>query len=130
MNGRRNKGGGPLSAKTVRLVHVVLHKALAIDFDNARLSVTQNVTAPNYQVSVSDVKSAHSLRTIDINHRTISVLKSWRRQQLERQMESGVRADESGFLFAKPSCAAPPRLLLAELRTARRQDGPTPDPTA
>jgi integrase len=176
MNGRRNNGGGPLSAKTVRLVHAVVHKALAdaarkgsvirnvadladppkisssarpkmevwnadelrrffdlieghhlyaafyvkantgmrrgevlgltwrtIDFDNARLSVTQNVTAPNYQVSVSDVKSAHSLRTIDIDQRTIAILKSWRRQQLEQQMETGVRANASGFVFAKPN---------------------------
>jgi integrase len=176
MNGRRNSGGGPLSAKTVRLVHAVIHKALAdatrkgsvtrnvadladppkisssarpkmevwtadelrrffelieghqlytafyvkantgmrrgevlgltwrtIDFDNARLSVTQSVTAPNYQVSVSDVKSAHSLRTIDINQRTIAVLQSWRRHQLEQQMATGVRTNESGFVFAKPN---------------------------
>ncbi len=176
MNGQRNNGGGPLSAKTVRLVHAVIHKALAdasrkgsvtrnvadladppkisssarprmevwtanelrrffelidghhlyaalyvkantgmrrgevlgltwriIDFDNARLSVTQNVTAPNYQVTVSDAKSAHSLRTIDLNQRTIAVLRSWRRHQLEHYMETGVRTDESGFVFAKPN---------------------------
>jgi integrase len=176
MNGRRNNGGGPLSAKTVRLVHAVVHKALAdatrkgsvirnvadladppkisssarpkmevwnaaelrrffelieghhlyaafyvkantgmrrgevlgltwrtIDFDNARLSVTQNVTAPNYQVSVSDVKSAHSLRTIDLDARTLAVLRSWRNQQLESYIATGVRADESDFVFAKPN---------------------------
>jgi integrase len=175
MNGRRNNGGGPLSAKTVRLVHAVIHKALAdatrkgsvtrnvadladapkisssarpkmevwnadelrsffelieghhlytalyvkantgmrrgevlgltwrtIDFDNARLSVTQNVTAPNYRVAVSDVKSAHSLRTIDLDARTVAVLRSWRKQQLESYIATGVRADESDFVFAKP----------------------------
>lgn len=173
-NGRRNNGGGPLSAKTVRLVHAVIHKALAdatrkgsvprnvadladppkissrarpkmevwtaeelrryfelidghhlyaafyvkantgmrrgevlgltwrvIDFDNARLSVTQSVTAPNYQVTVSDVKSTHSMRTIDLDQRTVAVLRSWRRRQLEQYMETGVRTDESGFVFAK-----------------------------
>jgi integrase len=142
-NGRRNKGGGPLSPKTVRLVHNVIHKALAdahrkgsvarnvadvadladladppkistrtrpkmrvwnaaelraflelvedhdlyaafyvkantgmrrgevlgltwriIDFDGARLTVTQTVTAPDYELIISDVKSAHRLRTI------------------------------------------------------------------
>jgi integrase len=175
-NGRRNKGGGPLSAKTVRHVHAVIHKALAdatrkgsvtrnvadladppklssrarpkmkvwnadelrrffelieghhlyvafyvkantgmrrgellgltwqvVDFDNARLSITQTVTAPRYQVTVSDVKSAHSLRTVDLDERTIAVLRSWRRQQLEQQLETGIRTDEEGFVFAKPN---------------------------
>lgn len=175
-NGRHNNGGGPLSAKTVRLVHAVIHKALAdatrkgsmtrnvadladppkissgarpkmevwnadelrrffelieghhlytalyvkantgmrrgevlgltwrtIDFDSSRLSVTQNVTAPNYQVRVSDVKSAHSLRTIDLDARTVAVLRSWRKQHLESYIATGVRVDESGFVFAKPS---------------------------
>jgi integrase len=174
-NGRRNKGGGPLEPKTVRLVHGVIHKALAdanrkgsvarnvadladppkistrarpkmkawnadelrrflelteghdlyaafyvkantgmrrgellgltwrvIDFDNARLSVTQTVTAPDYQKVVSDVKSAHSLRTIDLNERTLVVLRSWRKRQLETYMQTGVRTDDSGFVFARP----------------------------
>jgi integrase len=175
-NGRRNKGGGPLNAKTVRHVHAVIHKALAdahrkgsvarnvadladppkistrarpkmkvwnadelrrffelieghdlytafyvkvntgmrrgevlgltwrvVDFDNARLSVTQTVTAPDYQLKVSDVKSAHSLRTIDLDQRTVAVLRSWRKRQLEIYMQTGVRTDDSGFVFAKPN---------------------------
>lgn len=172
--GRHNKDGGPLAAKTVRLVHAVIHKALAdahrkgsvprniadladapkisasarphmrawnadelrrffeliedhplyaafyvkantgmrrgevlgltwgiIDFDNARLSVTQNVTAPDYQIIVSDVKSAQSLRTIDLDERTVQVLRSWRKRQLELYLQTGARADDSGFVFAK-----------------------------
>jgi integrase len=175
-SGRRNKGGGSLSPKTVRHVHAVIHKALAdanrkgsvarnvadladppklssrarpkmkvwnadelrrffelieghhlyaafyvkantgmrrgellgltwrtVDFDNARLSITQTVTAPRYKVTVSDVKSAHSLRTIDLDDRTIAVLRSWRRQQLEQQLETGIRTDDTGFAFAKPN---------------------------
>ena len=174
-DGRRNKGGGELSPKSVRLVHSVIHKALAdahrkgsvtrnvadvadapkisasarpkmrawkadelrqflelieehplytafyvkantgmrrgellgltwrvIDFDNARLAVTQTVTAPDYKMVVSDVKSAHSLRTIDLNPRTVSILRTWRRQQLEEYMQTGVRTDDSGFVFARP----------------------------
>ena len=53
-------------------------------------------------IIVSDVKSAHSLRTIDLDERTVVVLRSWRRQQLEAYMQTGVRADDSGFVFAKP----------------------------
>lgn len=174
-NGRRNKGGGPLSPKTVRLVHSVIHKALAdahrkgsvhrnvagladppkistrarpkmtvwttdelrhffelidghdlfaafyvkantgmrrgellgltwrsIDFDAARLSVTQTVTAPDYKMIVSDVKTGNSLRTIDLDPRTIAVLRSWRKRQLETYMQTGVRTDDSGFVFARP----------------------------
>ena len=52
-----------------------------IDFDNARLSVTQTVTATDYQMVVSDVKSAHSLRTIDLDAHTVAVLRSWPRSQ-------------------------------------------------
>ncbi len=73
-----------------------------VDFDNARLSVTQTVTAPDYQVIVSDVKSAHSLRTIDLDERTVAVLRSWRKRQLETYMQTGVRTDDSGFVFARP----------------------------
>lgn len=175
-NGRHNKGGGPLNAKTVRHVHAVIHKALAdahrkgsvarnvadladppkistharpkmkvwnagelrrffelieghdlyaafyvkantgmrrgevlgltwrvVDFDNARLSVAQTVTAPDYQLKVSDVKSAHSMRTIDLDERTVAVLRSWRKRQLEIYMQTGVRTDDSGFVFAKPN---------------------------
>jgi len=174
-DGRRKKGCGELSPKSVRLVHSVIHKALAdahrkgsatrnvadvadapkisagarpkmkawkadelrrflelvnnhplhtafyvkantgmrrgellgltwrvIDFDNARLSVTQTVTAPDYEMVVSDVKSAHSLRTIDLDPRTVRILRSWRKQQLEEYMQTGVRTDDSGFVFARP----------------------------
>ena len=73
-----------------------------IDFDNARLSVAQTVTAPDYQMIVSDVKSAHSLRTIDLDERTVAVLRSWRKRQLETYMQTGVRTDDSGFVFTKP----------------------------
>ena len=51
---------------------------------------------------VSDVKSAHSLRTIDLDARTVAVLRSWRKRQLETYLRTGVRTDDSGFVFAKP----------------------------
>ncbi len=73
-----------------------------INFDNARLSVAQTVTAPDYRIVVSDMKTAHALRTIDLDERTVAVLRSWRKQQLEQYMATGVRVDDSGFVFAKP----------------------------
>lgn len=74
----------------------------SIDVKAARLSVTQTVTAPDYEVIVSEPKSAHSVRTIDLDNRTVAMLRSWRKQQLESYLQTGVRIDDSGFLFAKP----------------------------
>ena len=73
-----------------------------IDFANARLSVTQTVTAPDYQLVVSNVESAQSLRAIDLDERTVAVLRSWRKRQLESHMQSGLRVEDSDFVFAKP----------------------------
>lgn len=60
------------------------------------------MTAPDYKIVVSDVKSAHALRTIDLDRRTVAVLRSWRKRQLETYMQVGVRVDDSGFVFARP----------------------------
>lgn len=70
-----------------------------INFETARLSVAQTVVAPDYELTVSDVKTGHSLRTIDLDQRTIAVLRVWRARQLERHMLAGVRTDEFGFVF-------------------------------
>src|SRR5690606_21916676 len=86
----------------MRRSEVLGHTCRVLDFDNARLSVTQTVTAPDYKIVVSDVKSAHALRTIDLDERTVTVLRAWRKQQLEQHMATGMRVDDSGFVFAKP----------------------------
>ncbi len=72
-----------------------------IDFETARLSVTQAVTAPDYRKKVSDVKTAHSRRTIDLDPRTLAVLRAWRKRQLEQHLQSGIRSDDSCFVFAQ-----------------------------
>lgn len=51
--------------------------------------------------------------------------------QLEQYLETGIRTDESGFRVRQAQRRpAPPRLLLADPRAARRQEGPTSDETA
>lgn len=72
-----------------------------IDFETARLSVTQAVLAPDYRKKVSDVKSPHSRRTIDLDPRTLSVLRAWRKRQVEQHLQSGIRSDETRFVFAQ-----------------------------
>jgi integrase len=48
---------------------------------------------------VADVKTANSRRTIDLDPRTVAVLRAWRRQQLRQQMTTGRRDDE--FVFTR-----------------------------
>ena len=72
-----------------------------IDFETARISVTQAVLAPDYQVTVSDVKTPYSRRTIDLDPRTVAVIRAWRKRQLEQYLQSGLRTDEAAFVFAR-----------------------------
>lgn len=72
-----------------------------VDLDNARLVVEQQVQSVEYEASVADEKTTGSRRTIDLDPRTVAVLKTWRRQQLERRLSTGRRsADE--FVFTHP----------------------------
>jgi integrase len=69
-----------------------------VDLDKARLVVEQQVQSVEYEASGTDVKTAGSRRTIDLDPRTVAVLKTWRRQQLERHLSTGRRCDDE-FVF-------------------------------
>ena len=71
-----------------------------VDLDNARLTVNQQILSVEYEAKVADVKTAHSRRTIDLDPRTVAMLKAWRRHQLEQKMSTGRRNDE-GFVFTR-----------------------------
>ena len=71
-----------------------------VDLDTARLTVSQQILSVEYEAKVADVKTSHSRRTIDLDPRTVAVLKAWRRQQLKRQLATGQRKDE-GFVFTR-----------------------------
>lgn len=73
-----------------------------VDLDAARLVVTQAVLSIDYETSVSDVKTSNSRRTIDLDARTVAVLRAWRKWQLEHLMRTGQGADAAGFVFARP----------------------------
>jgi integrase len=72
-----------------------------LDLDTGRLIVDQQVLSVEYQLEVADVKTSHSRRTVDLDPRTVAVLRAWRREQLERLMSTGVRND-SDFVFTHP----------------------------
>jgi integrase len=72
-----------------------------VDLDNARLIVEQQVQSVEYEARVADVKTAGSRRTIDLDPRTVAVLKTWRRHQLERHLSTGRRTDDE-FVLTHP----------------------------
>jgi integrase len=69
-----------------------------VDLDAARLVVSQQILSVEYAASVADVKTSNSRRTIDLDPRTVAVLKAWRRQQLEQKMSTGRRGNDE-FVF-------------------------------
>jgi len=73
-----------------------------VDVEAARLVVSQALLSVDYEAAVSDVKTANSRRTIDLDPRTVVELRSWRREQLEASMATGRRDTNDGFVFARP----------------------------
>jgi integrase len=71
-----------------------------VDLDTARLVVDQQILSVDYEASVAAVKTSNSRRTIDLDPRSVAVLKTWRRDQLEQQMSAGVRSD-GDFVFTR-----------------------------
>jgi integrase len=73
-----------------------------VDFEAARLSVHQAVTNVAYEKRLGDVKTETGRRMVDLDDRTVAVLRAWRQTQLEEQMLTGRRSGDDGFVFAKP----------------------------
>jgi integrase len=72
-----------------------------VDLDAGRLVVNQQILSVEYKATVADVKTAHSRRTIDLDPRTVAVLKAWRRQQIEQKLSTGRRGNDE-FVFTHP----------------------------
>jgi integrase len=73
-----------------------------VDLERQRLSVRQALVNIAYQLQLADVKTQSSRRVVDLDERTVAVLRTWRRQQLEEQLLVGRREDESALVFAQP----------------------------
>lgn len=72
-----------------------------LDLDEARLVVDQQLLSVDYEAEIGAPKTSTSRRTIDLDPRTVAVLRTWRRVQLEQQMSSGTRNDDD-FVFTHP----------------------------
>jgi integrase len=69
-----------------------------IDLDAATLSIRRSVSCTGYQVHTTPTKTRTSRRAIDLDPRTMGVLREWRHQQLSEL--GAVAAD--GTVFTRP----------------------------
>jgi len=72
-----------------------------VDLDGARLVVDRQLLSVGYEAEIGAPKTSTSRRTIDLDPRTVAVLRTWRRAQLEQQMVNGTRNDDD-FVFTHP----------------------------
>ena len=71
-----------------------------LDVDDGRLSVRQALVSIAYEVRISDVKTGHGRRTIDLDPGTIDVLKAWRIERSEER--GGIDPAGDDLVFTKP----------------------------
>ena len=76
-----------------------------VELEKARLVVDQQLLFVGYEAEIGAPKTSTSRRTIDLDPRTVAVLRTWRRLQLEQQMSNGTRNDED-FAFTHPDGGA------------------------
>jgi integrase len=76
-----------------------------IDLDRGRLSVDQAVILVAYELIVSDIKTDNGRRTIDLDDRTLSVIRDWRKRQLEERLLVGADYQDHDLVFAGPGGA-------------------------
>lgn len=77
-----------------------------VDLDQRRLAVRQAVILVAYKLMISDVKTDTGRRPIDLDERTIAVLRAWRKRQLEERMLVGPGAyQDNDLVFARPDGA-------------------------
>lgn len=73
-----------------------------VDLDAARLSVHRSVLNVAYAKTVDDVKTLTGRRSIDLDERTVAVLRDWRRKQRAEMKLVGRQASNDDMVFARP----------------------------
>lgn len=76
-----------------------------VDLNGRRLSVSQAVILVAYELVVSDIKTDNGRRTIDLDERTVGVLRAWRKRQLEERLLVGAGYGDRDLVFARPDGA-------------------------
>lgn len=70
-----------------------------IDLDAGRVSVRQALVSVAYEMSISDVKTGTSRRTIEIDEDVVQVLRDWRKTRTEER--DGIAPDPDDLVFVK-----------------------------
>lgn len=70
-----------------------------IDLDAGRVSVRQALVSVAYEISISDVKTGTSRRTIDIDADLVQVLRDWHKIRTEEQ--DGIEPSPDDLVFVK-----------------------------
>jgi integrase len=73
-----------------------------VDLDQARLAIRQAIISVAYEVKVSDVKTGTGRRTINLDSRTVDVLRAWRKAALAERMLVGPAFNDSDLVFPRP----------------------------
>ena len=93
--------------------------------DKSRLSVRQAIISVAYEVKVSDVKTGTGRRTINLDARTVGVLRAWRKAALaERMLVGPAFTDNDLGLPPARRDPHPPRRLQSDLRPGSHPAGP------
>ncbi|HEY3670029.1 MAG TPA: site-specific integrase [Acidimicrobiia bacterium] len=72
-----------------------------VDLDLARLSVRQTIVSVAYEIKFAEPKTTRSRRSIALDQRTVAVLRSWRKVQLEDRILLGDDYENSGLVFTR-----------------------------
>jgi integrase len=72
-----------------------------VDLDGARISVRQAIINVEYRKTLADVKTPTSRRTIDLDERTVDVLRSWREHQKKQAAIVGRALRDDDTVFAR-----------------------------
>lgn len=95
-----------------------------IDLDAGRVAVRQALVSVAYEVSISDVKTGTSRRTIDIDDDLVQVLGDWRKVRTEERDGVGPAPDD--LVFVKVDGTSPHPDIFSQLfdRTVAKIDVP------
>jgi integrase len=72
-----------------------------VDLERATLSVSRSLVNVAYQPQLSDVKTNNGRRTIDLEPKTVAVLRAWKKRQIEERMLANLRPT-ADLIFAHP----------------------------
>jgi integrase len=74
-----------------------------VDLDRGRASIRQTVIAVDHKVQFGSPKTGKSRRAVELDARSVAVLRSHRQRHLELRMSLGAGWDQSALVFSKPT---------------------------